>query len=335
MNQLDRKDLLGLEDMSADELNLILDTSASFKEISERQVKKVPALRGKTVVNLFFEPSTRTRASFELAEKRMSADAVNISKSTSSVVKGESLRDTAENLQAMKIDIIVIRHAASGAPHFLANLLDASVINAGDGAHEHPTQGLLDMFTLREKLGDLAGKKIVIVGDITHSRVARSNIFGLVTLGADVTVCGPPTMIPARIEELGVTVEKDLNRAVEGADAVNVLRVQLERQKVNLFPSVAEYSAIYGVTKDIVARMKPEAIVMHPGPMNRGIEISHEVADSERAVILQQVTNGVAVRMAVLYLTSEGALREAVPEDVELEEQQEDSAVIQPRRNVV
>ncbi len=334
MNRLDRKDLLGLEGMSAEELKLILDTTASFKEISERPIKKVPALRGRTVVNLFFEPSTRTRASFELAEKRLSADAVNISKSTSSVVKGESLRDTAENLQAMKIDAIVIRHSASGAPHFLAKLLDAAVINAGDGAHEHPTQGLLDIFTLREKLGDLAGKKIVIIGDITHSRVARSNIFGLVTLGADITVCGPPTMMPARIEDMGVTVESNLNRAVQNADAINVLRVQLERQKVNLFPSVAEYAEVYGVSKDTLARMKPDGLVMHPGPMNRGVEISQDVADGDRAVILEQVTNGVAVRMAVLYLVCEGALRESAPEEGEIEKTVEES-LAQPKRNVV
>jgi aspartate carbamoyltransferase catalytic subunit len=334
MNRLNRKDLLGLEGMSAEELKLILDTAASFKEISERPIKKVPALRGRTVVNLFFEPSTRTRASFELAEKRLSADAVNISKSTSSVVKGESLRDTAENLQAMKIDAIVIRHSAAGAPHFLAKLLNAAVINAGDGAHEHPTQGLLDIFTLREKLGDLAGRKIVIIGDITHSRVARSNIFGLVTLGADVTVCGPPTMMPVKIEDLGVTVEGNLNRAVQNADAINVLRVQLERQKVNLFPSVAEYADVYGVSKDTLARMKPEGLVMHPGPMNRGVEISQEVADGDRAVILEQVTNGVAVRMAVLYLVCEGALRESVPEEGEIEKAVEES-LAQPKRNVV
>ena len=334
MKRLDRKDLLGLEGMSAEELKLILDTAASFKEISERPIKKVPALRGRTVVNLFFEPSTRTRASFELAEKRLSADAVNISKSTSSVVKGESLRDTAENLQAMKIDAIVIRHSASGAPHFLAKLLDAAVINAGDGAHEHPTQGLLDIFTLREKLGDLAGKKITIIGDITHSRVARSDIFGLVTLGADVTVCGPPTMMPVKIEDLGVTVESSLNRAVQNADAINVLRVQLERQKVNLFPSVAEYAEVYGVSKDTLARMKPDGLVMHPGPMNRGVEISQDVADGDRAVILEQVTNGVAVRMAVLYLVCEGALRESEPEEEEIEKAVEES-LAQPKRNVV
>lgn len=334
MKRLDRKDLLGLEGMSAEELNLILDTAASFKEISERPIKKVPALRGRTVVNLFFEPSTRTRASFELAEKRLSADAVNISKSTSSVVKGESLRDTAENLQAMKIDAIVIRHSAAGAPHFLARLLDAAVINAGDGAHEHPTQGLLDIFTLREKLGDLAGKKIVIIGDITHSRVARSNVFGLVTLGAEVTVCGPPTMMPVDIERLGVRVEGNLNRAVQNADAINVLRVQLERQKVNLFPSLAEYADVYGVTKDTLARMKPDGLVMHPGPMNRGVEISQDVADGDRAVILEQVTNGVAIRMAVLYLVCEGALRESAPEEGEIE-QPVDEVLAQARRNVV
>jgi aspartate carbamoyltransferase catalytic subunit len=331
---MDRKDLLGLEGVSAEELKLILDTAASFKEISERPVKKVPALRGRTVVNLFFEPSTRTRASFELAEKRLSADAVNISKASSSVVKGESLRDTAENLQAMKIDAIVIRHSAAGAPHFLAKQLDAAVVNAGDGAHEHPTQGLLDIFTLREKLGDLEGRKIVIIGDITHSRVARSNIFGLVTLGADVTVCGPPTMMPAKIENMGVTVESNLNRAVHNADAINVLRVQLERQKVSLFPSIAEYAEVYGVNKDTVARMKPEGLVMHPGPMNRGVEISQDVADGDRAVILEQVTNGVAIRMAVLYLVCEGALRESAPGEGEVEGPVEES-LAQPRQNVV
>jgi aspartate carbamoyltransferase catalytic subunit len=335
MKQLGRKDLLGLAGMSADELTLILDTTASFKEIGERQVKKVPALRGKTVCNLFFEPSTRTRASFELAEKRLSADAVNISKSSSSVVKGESLRDTAENLQAMKIDVIVIRHSSAGAPHFLASLLDASVINAGDGAHEHPTQGLLDIFTLREKLGRLEGKKVVIVGDIAHSRVARSNIFGLTTLGAEVTVCGPPTMIPTRIEELGVKVEYDLRRAVIDADAVNVLRVQLERQNVSLFPSMEEYSAIYGVNSDVVSMMKPEAIIMHPGPMNRGVEISQEVADSDRAVILQQVTNGVAVRMATLYLVCEGALRESTQDLSEEEDEPQEDEEREPKRHAL
>lgn len=308
--KLDRKDLLGLEELSAEEINLILDTAESFKEISERPVKKVPVLRGRTIVNLFFEPSTRTRTSFELAEKRLSADTVNISRSTSAVVKGESLRDTAENLQAMKIDLIVMRHGCAGAPHFLAKLLEAGVVNAGDGAHEHPTQGLLDIFTLREKLGTLEGKKITIIGDITHSRVVRSNIFGLTKLRAELTLCGPPTMMPPRIEELGVRVEPDLQKAVEEADAVNVLRIQLERQRVSLFPSLLEYSEVYGVTRDVLSRMKPECIIMHPGPMNRGVEISQDVADSDRAVILEQVTNGVAVRMAVLYLLCAGGEEE-------------------------
>jgi aspartate carbamoyltransferase catalytic subunit len=299
---LGRKHLLGLEGMSAEEINLILDTADSFKEISERPVKKVPALRGKTIVNLFFEPSTRTRTSFELAEKRLSADSVNFSKSTSAVKKGETLRDTAENIEAMKIDLIVMRHSAAGAPHFLADLLDASVINAGDGCHEHPTQGLLDIFTLREKIGELAGKRIVIVGDISHSRVARSNIFGLKTLGAEVVVCAPPTMIPPGIERLGLQVETELKKAVEGADAINVLRIQMERQQVNLFPSALEYNEVYGVTAETLSWTKPECIIMHPGPMNRGVEISQDVADGDRAVILDQVTNGLAVRMAVLYL---------------------------------
>ncbi|NIM20380.1 MAG: aspartate carbamoyltransferase catalytic subunit [Candidatus Latescibacteria bacterium] len=314
---LGRNDLLGLEGMSAEEINLILDTADSFKEISERPVKKVPALRGKTVVNLFFEPSTRTRTSFELAEKRLSADTVNISASTSSVKKGETLRDTAENIQAMKIDLIVMRHSAAGAPHFLAGLLDAAVVNAGDGCHEHPTQGLLDIFTLREKLGDLRGKRIVIVGDVAHSRVARSDVFGLTTLGAEVVLCAPPTMIPRDIERFGVQVETNLKRAIEGADAINVLRIQLERQKVNLFPSSLEYNEVYGITAESLAWATPECLIMHPGPMNRGVEISQEVADSDRAVILDQVTNGVAVRMAVLYLIcgvgqKEGLIEEEV-----------------------
>lgn len=306
MTTLGRKNLLGLEGMSTEELTLILDTAESFKEISERPVKKVPALRGQTIVNLFFEPSTRTRISFELAEKRLSADTVNFSSSGSSVKKGETLRDTAENIQAMKIDMIVIRHSASGAPHFLADLLEASVVNAGDGAHEHPTQGLLDMYTLRERWGEIAGRKVTIVGDVTHSRVARSNIFGLVTLGASVTVCGPPTLLPPGIENLGVTVEPDLKRALDGADAVNVLRIQLERQAAGLFPSVDEYATVWGINNDVLSHAKPDCIVMHPGPMNRGIEIAQDVADGERAVILNQVTNGVAVRMAVLYLLSGG-----------------------------
>ena len=320
MTTLNRKHLLGLEGMSAEELEVILHTAETFKEVSEREVKKVPVLRGKTIVNLFFEPSTRTRISFELAEKRLSADSVNFSASTSSVKKGETLRDTAENIQAMKIDMIVMRHSASGAPHFLASILAASVINAGDGAHEHPTQGLLDMFTLRERWDTFAGKKVVIVGDITHSRVARSNIHGLTTMGADVWVSGPPTLIPPGIERLGVTVEPSLPAALEGADAVNVLRIQLERQKSGMVPSVNEYARVWGVSNRVLARAKPDCIVMHPGPMNRGVEIAQDVADGDRAVILEQVTNGVAVRMAVLYLFSGGEVPEgkeqAVPGQV-------------------
>ncbi len=327
MNGLRSKHLLGLEGMAAEEITLILDTAASFKEISERPVKKVPALRGRTAVNLFFEASTRTRASFELAEKRLSADAVNISKTGSSVAKGESLRDTAENLQAMKIDVIVIRHASAGAPHFLASLLEATVVNAGDGSHEHPTQGLLDIFTLREKLGGIKGKKVTLIGDIAHSRVARSNIFGLVTLGADVTVCGPPTMIPPRIEELGIRVETHLDRAIESADAVNILRIQLERQSVNLFPSLDEYAVVYGINRARVAAMKPECIIMHPGPINRGVEVTQDVADSNRAVILEQVTNGVAVRMAVLYLLCGEAQKVKPPIEGDVEEERADTKV--------
>ncbi len=304
------KHLLGLEGMSAEEITRYLDTAESFKEISERPVKKVPALRGITVANLFFEPSTRTRISFELAEKRLSADSVNFQTSGSSVSKGETLRDTAENIEAMKVDMIVIRHSASGAPHFLARLLDASVVNAGDGSHEHPTQGLLDMFTLRERWGSFEGRKVVIVGDVEHSRVARSNIHGLVTMGAEVVVCGPPTLMPPDVERLGVRVETNLKAAVEDADAINVLRIQLERQKSRLFPSLDEYATVWGINADVLARAKNDCIVMHPGPMNRGIEIAHDVADGERSVILDQVTNGVAVRMAVLYLLSGGAALE-------------------------
>ncbi len=314
MITLKRKNLLGLEGMSAEELIVILNTAKSFKEVSERPVKKVPALRGQTIANMFFEPSTRTRISFELAEKRLSADTVNFSSSTSSVKKGETLRDTAENLQAMKIDMIVIRHGASGAPHFLAGILAAAVVNAGDGTHEHPTQGLLDIFTLREKWGEVKDRKITIIGDITHSRVARSNIFGLVTLGADVTVCGPPTLLPPHLEDFGVRVQPDLRKAVKDADAVNVLRIQLERQKTSMFPSLDEYSRVFGVNNEVLKAAKPDCIVMHPGPMNRGIEISQDVADGDRAVILEQVTNGVAVRMSVLYLLSGGEAPENASE---------------------
>ncbi|HXV13433.1 MAG TPA: aspartate carbamoyltransferase catalytic subunit [Candidatus Krumholzibacteria bacterium] len=314
MTPMTRKHLLGLEGMSADDLKRFLDTAESFKEVSERPVKKVPALRGTTIANLFFEPSTRTRISFELAEKRLSADSVNFTVSGSSVSKGETLRDTAENIQAMKVDMIVIRHSAAGAPHFLASLLEASVVNAGDGAHEHPTQGLLDMFTLRERWGSFDDRKVVIVGDLAHSRVARSNIHGLVTMGVEVVVCGPPTLIPTDIERLGVSVETDLRKALEDADAVNVLRIQKERQAAGLFPSIDEYARVWGVNADALKRAKPDCVVMHPGPMNRGVEIAQDVADGERSVILDQVTNGVAVRMAVLYLCNGGVAIESEEE---------------------
>ncbi len=314
-----RKHLLGLEGMSAEEITRLLDTAESFKEVSERPVKKVPALRGMTIANLFFEPSTRTRISFELAEKRLSADSVNFTVGGSSVSKGETLRDTAENIQAMKVDMIVIRHSAAGAPHFLAGLLEASVVNAGDGAHEHPTQGLLDMFTLRERWGNFDERKVVIVGDVAHSRVARSNIHGLVAMGVEVVVCGPPTLIPMNIERLGVGVESDLRKELDGADAVNVLRIQKERQAAGLFPSIDEYARVWGVSADALKHAKPDCVVMHPGPMNRGIEIAQDVADGERSVILDQVTNGVAVRMAVLYLCSGGAAIESEEEQTTTE----------------
>jgi aspartate carbamoyltransferase catalytic subunit len=297
-----RKHLLGLEGMQAQEIYQILDTSRSFHEILERQVKKVPTLRGRSMINAFFEPSTRTRVSFELAQKRLSADTINISTSGSSLSKGETLRDTVANLEAMRVDMIVIRHGTSGVPHMLAEHTKASVVNAGDGTHEHPTQGLLDLYTMRERLGDLAGRRVTILGDIAHSRVARSNIWGLRALGARVTVCGPRTMMPKRVEDLGVHVEYDLRRAVRDADVINVLRIQLERQGTNTFPGIREYSRMFGITNEVLNTTKPECFVMHPGPMNRGVEISPEVADGPRAVILQQVTNGVAVRMAVCYL---------------------------------
>lgn len=306
-----RKHLLGLEELVADEIQAILDTADSFKEISERPIKKVPALRGKTIANLFYEPSTRTRISFELAEKRLSADTISLSKATSSVVKGESLRDTAENIQAMKVDMVVIRHGSSGAPRFLSEFLDASIVNAGDGQHEHPTQALLDMLTLRQRWSSFEGKRVTIIGDIMHSRVARSNIWGLTKLGAKVTVCGPSTMMPTEVEKLGeggVRLEYDIRKAIEDADAINILRIQLERQKQRLFPSLQEYFEVYGVTPEVLEAAPKHCIVMHPGPMNRGVEISQEVADGDRAVILEQVTNGVAVRMAVLFLLAGGSL---------------------------
>ena len=303
---LKRKDVLGLEDLSAEEILGALDMADRFRAVFERPVRKVPIMRGKTVVNLFHEPSTRTRISFELAEKRLSMDIVNFSSSTSSLRKGETLRDTAENLAAMKIDMLVVRHNSAGAAQYLARVLASSVINAGDGSHEHPTQGLLDLMTMRQRLGDLRGKKVTIIGDITHSRVARSNIWGLTKLGAEVTLCGPPTMMPAGIDRLGAKVELDLRKAVADADVLNVLRIQLERHASQEFPSNREYNRMFGITEEVVRGLKPECFIMHPGPMNRDVEISSEVADGPRQVILDQVANGVAVRMALIYLLSGG-----------------------------
>jgi aspartate carbamoyltransferase catalytic subunit len=300
--------LLGLESMPAQRIKLILDTAESFKEVLERPIRVVPTLRGVSVANLFFEPSTRTRLSFELAEKRLSAELVNLSAATSSVLKGETLKDTARNIEAMKVDMVVIRHSSSGAASFLARSLQSSVINAGDGAHEHPTQALLDLLTLKERFGELKGLRVVIIGDIAYSRVARSNIWGLKTMGASVAVCGPPTLIPLRVEEMGVKVYHDLDQALQGTEVIYVLRLQLERQKRGLLPSLREYTNQWGITADRLAKLKQEFIIMHPGPINRGVEITPEVADGPYSLILDQVTNGVAVRMAVLYLISGGKL---------------------------
>lgn len=307
--RLKNKDLLGLEYLDKEEINLILETAKPFKELFTRSVKKVPPLRGKTVVLLFYEPSTRTRISFELAAKRLSADVLNISASTSSVTKGESLIDTAKTLEAMKADFVVIRHSMAGAPQILARTISASIVNAGDGTHEHPTQGLLDMFTIWEKKGKLSGLKVAIVGDILHSRVARSNIWGLNKMGAKVYVVGPATLIPPRIEQMGVKIFYDLDEIIDELDVINILRIQIERQKENLFPSLREYNEIFGITDERLKRAKGDLLVMHPGPMNRGIEISSSVADSSRSVITEQVTNGIAVRMAVLYLLAGGDSR--------------------------
>lgn len=296
------KDLLTLEELSAAEIAHILDTASSFKEVSTRSVKKVPALRGRTVVLFFHEPSTRTRVSFELAAKRLSADILNVQTASSSLVKGETLIDTLKTLESMTIDALVVRHKSSGVPRMLASVTKASVINAGDGAHEHPTQALLDLFTIREQKGKIEGQTVTIVGDITHSRVARSNIHGLKKMGAKVRLCAPPTLLPAGIEKWGVEVHHDLNKALDGTDVVYVLRLQLERQKNNLFPTIREYSMTFGVNNERLKRAKTDAIVMHPGPMNRGVEISSGVADGPASVIDEQVTNGVAVRMAVLFL---------------------------------
>src|SRR3990172_9461691 len=298
------KHLLGFDGVPANDIKLILDTAHSFKEILSRPIPKVPTLRGKTVVNLFFEPSTRTRISFELAEKRLSADTVNFSATVSSVKKGETLKDTVRNIEAMKIDMVVVRHSAAGVPYFLTQCTDAAIINAGDGMHEHPTQALLDMFTLREKFGKLEGLRIAIIGDVTHSRVAGSNIRGLLTMGARVMVCGPRTLIPLGIENFGLAVTHNVDEAIDWADALNVLRIQLERQEKGLFPSIREYHAEFGISKKRLAKRKKDVIILHPGPINRGIELDSDLADSEFSVILDQVTNGVAIRMAVLYLLS-------------------------------
>lgn len=297
-----RKDLLGLEELSPEEINLILETADSFREVLERPIKKVPALRGKTIANLFFEPSTRTQVSFDLAAKRLSADTTSIAARSSSLLKGETLLDTARNIEAMKVDAVVVRHSSAGVPHLLARHLSASVINAGDGCHEHPTQALLDIFTLRRRFGNLAGLRVAILGDIAHSRVARSNIWGLTKLGAQVVVVGPPTLIPPGIEAMGVEVSYDVDDVLGRVDVVNVLRIQKERQEGNLLPSLREYRAAYGLTLERMARAPRTLIVMHPGPVNRGVELDPAVADGPWSVILDQVTNGVAVRMAVLFL---------------------------------
>ena len=300
------KDLLALAPLSPAQIKLILDTAEPFKEISERAIKKVPTLRGATIVNLFFEPSTRTRISFEFAEKRLSADTVNVAVSGSSVSKGETLVDTARNLEAMRIDMVVIRHGASGAAHFLAERIESNVINAGDGTHEHPTQGLLDLLTLRDHFKKLEGIKVCIVGDVLHSRVARSNIWGLRKMGAEVAVCGPRSLLPNAIDELGVTVFDRVEAAIEWADALNILRLQLERMQLGYIPSLREYNRVFGVTRERLDRAGREVLILHPGPMNRGVEIDSDVADGPHSVILDQVTNGVAIRMAVLYLLSGG-----------------------------
>jgi len=303
---LEKKDILGIKELSKDEILLILDTADSFIEISTREIKKVPTLRGKTVINLFYEASTRTRTSFEIAGKRLSADTINISASTSSVVKGETLLDTARNLEAMNPDVIVIRHSAAGAPHMLAGMVKQSIINAGDGAHEHPTQALLDMMTIRAKKGRLENLNIAIVGDIAHSRVARSNIYGLKKMGAQVTVAGPATMIPRDIEQMGVTVYSSLDEAIKEVDVIMMLRIQIERQHQTIFPSLREYAQRFCLSKKNISLAKKDVLVMHPGPINRGVEISPDIADGPYSVILDQVTNGVAVRMALLYLLTGG-----------------------------
>ena len=302
-----RKDLTGLDELSAEEITFLLDTARAFKGVGERSLKKVPALRGKTLVNFFVEPSTRTRTSFEVAAMRLSADVVNISATASSLQKGETLKDTALNLQALRADIIVLRHSSPGSSKFLAERLDSSIINAGDGAHEHPTQGLLDIFTIREKFGKIEGLNIAIVGDILFSRVARSNIFGLLKLGAKVTLVGPSTLVPKRFEKLGVRVSHRIDDILAEADVINLLRIQHERQRKEYFPGLGEYVSLFGLTKARAEKLKPSCLIMHPGPINRGVEIDSDVADGKQSVILEQVTNGIAVRMAVLYACAGGA----------------------------
>ncbi len=301
-----RKHLLDIESLSAEEILIVLDTARAFRAVGERAIKKVPALRGKTVVNLFVEPSTRTRISFELAEQRLTADIINFTAEASSLKKGETLKDTARNLEALNADIIVIRHSASGAPHFLSRFLRARIINAGDGAHEHPTQALLDVFTIREKKPAIAGLHVTILGDILYSRVARSNIWALTKLGAHVTLCGPPTLVPKVFEQMGCRVTYNVDEAIAQADIINLLRIQHERQRKTMFPSLGEYTSLFGLTRERLKRTKPGALIMHPGPINRGVEIDSEIADCDRSLILDQVTNGLAVRMAVLFLINGG-----------------------------
>ncbi len=308
MSKLSQRHLLGIKNITREDIELIFETADNFKEVINRPIKKVPSLRDVTIANVFFENSTRTRLSFELAQKRLSADVVNFAASNSSVKKGETLLDTINNILAMKVDMIVMRHASVGAPHFLAKHIKANIINAGDGTHEHPTQALLDAFSIREKLGSVEGKNIAIIGDILHSRVALSNIFALKKLGAKVMVCGPPTLLPKFIGQLGVQVEFDIKKALAWCDVANVLRIQLERQQIKYFPSLREYSLYYGINKKLLDNLKKEIILMHPGPINRGVELSSDAADSSHSIILDQVENGVAVRMAVLYLLAGAAV---------------------------
>jgi aspartate carbamoyltransferase catalytic subunit len=307
MSRLSQKHLLGIKDITTQDIKLIFETADTFKDVLNRPIKKVPSLRDITIANVFFENSTRTRLSFELAEKRLSADVINFSSSTSSVKKGETLLDTVNNILAMKVDMVVMRHSSPGAPHFLSRHIQANIVNAGDGTHEHPTQALLDTYSIHEKLGEVAGKKVAIIGDILHSRVALSNIFALQKLGAKVMVCGPSTLLPKFIKQLGVQVELDVKKALEWCDVANVLRIQLERQQIKYFPSLREYSLYYGINKKMLDSLKKEIVLMHPGPINRGVELSSDAADSHHSVILDQVENGVAIRMAVLYLLAGAA----------------------------